>query len=748
LITENLSTLKIHKLTQEQYDRALASGNIDANALYLTPEDSPDWNASEGEDGYIKNRTHWVDYVDFEWSGTPLFSSAENIPAGTLYPYKIAAIDKNFNYCTLSCGSTSWSVKVNQTKWTTFPESSRVSFGPGDVYLAIYNGELYMYATSAAMGHLGVYTINNCGNVNYLPSVYIDEDIARRSQLYEIYSSVSNLDNLVGDTAVSEQISEAIASKSDVGHTHTAMALKSVEAKMPSVQNWQKAAYGDGKFVSAGRSADAVAYSTNGVNWTKSGTVANRSWSSIAYGNGKFVMVSYGDRGNAYSTDGITWFSPLNMPESANWDSVTYGDGKFVAVAYNSSTAAYSTDGITWTATNMLSSKPWDSVTYGDGKFVAVSQSSTAAYSTDGIAWTKTDMPSSKSWTSVTYGDGKFITVGSNSSTVAYSTDGITWTETNIHSSANWNSIAYGNGKFVVTASNNQIIAYSTDGITWTTRGVMQHNASWHITYGDGKFVAIGGDTEYAAYSTDGITWHTSAELIEQDSAYITIPVDSVDGAASVDVVNAHIQNKENPHGVTAEQIGAYFVNRGNVKGYDDFNTKTETGVYYCNTWAGSGGANFPNGQDSGMMFVLHPKDNYIQQIYISDTDGIIRRMKWDDEDDWKPWEYETPPMKLGVEYRTTERWQGTAVYTKLIDCGKMPNNTQVSIPHGISMDKVIRHCGYGGTSTIPYSTTVWTPTATTHSVDVAVSTYAIYIRTNYDASAESAMIQLWYTKA
>ena len=35
--TENLSTLKIHKLTQAQYDRELEAGRIDANALYLTP---------------------------------------------------------------------------------------------------------------------------------------------------------------------------------------------------------------------------------------------------------------------------------------------------------------------------------------------------------------------------------------------------------------------------------------------------------------------------------------------------------------------------------------------------------------------------------------------------------------------------------------------------------------------------------------------------------------------------------------
>ena len=39
MITENLSTLKIHKLSKAQYERELAAGNIDANALYLTPDE-------------------------------------------------------------------------------------------------------------------------------------------------------------------------------------------------------------------------------------------------------------------------------------------------------------------------------------------------------------------------------------------------------------------------------------------------------------------------------------------------------------------------------------------------------------------------------------------------------------------------------------------------------------------------------------------------------------------------------------
>ena len=39
MITENLTTLKINKLTQAQYDAALASGNINENELYMTPDE-------------------------------------------------------------------------------------------------------------------------------------------------------------------------------------------------------------------------------------------------------------------------------------------------------------------------------------------------------------------------------------------------------------------------------------------------------------------------------------------------------------------------------------------------------------------------------------------------------------------------------------------------------------------------------------------------------------------------------------
>lgn len=55
----------------------------------------------------------------------------------------------------------------------------------------------------------------------------------------------------------------------------------------------------------------------------------------------------------------------------------------------------------------------------------------------------------------------------------------------------------------------------------------------------------------------------------------------------------------------------------------------------------------------------------------------------------WQPWEWENPPMAIGVEYRTTERWDGKPVYTKCVNCGALANKMSV-IPHNITMKNPI----------------------------------------------------------
>jgi hypothetical protein len=66
LITENLSTLKIHKLTQEQYDREREAGRLDANALYLTPDEEIDLSGyiTTTELANILNITNDICYMD------------------------------------------------------------------------------------------------------------------------------------------------------------------------------------------------------------------------------------------------------------------------------------------------------------------------------------------------------------------------------------------------------------------------------------------------------------------------------------------------------------------------------------------------------------------------------------------------------------------------------------------------------------------------------------------------------------
>lgn len=63
MITENLSTLKIHKLTQAQYDRELEAGRVDENALYLTPEedfDLSDYATKESVEAQLNNKQNKI----------------------------------------------------------------------------------------------------------------------------------------------------------------------------------------------------------------------------------------------------------------------------------------------------------------------------------------------------------------------------------------------------------------------------------------------------------------------------------------------------------------------------------------------------------------------------------------------------------------------------------------------------------------------------------------------------------------
>lgn len=59
-------------------------------------------------------------------------------------------------------------------------------------------------------------------------------------------------------------------------------------------------------------------------------------------------------------------------------------------------------------------------------------------------------------------------------------------------------------------------------------------------------------------------------------------------------------------------------------------------------------------------------------------------------------WEYENPPMNLGVEYRTTERYLSKPVYVKTINMGNLPGNAvkQASFQSNNVVDKIVSVTG------------------------------------------------------
>ena len=64
------------------------------------------------------------------------------------------------------------------------------------------------------------------------------------------------------------------------------------------------------------------------------------------------------------------------------------------------------------------------------------------------------------------------------------------------------------------------------------------------------------------------------------------------------------------------------------------------------------------------------------------ETTGAIFELCRVNNGSWQPWEWVNPPMKFGVEYRTTERFNGKAVYAVCFDFyNGIEASKQISIP-------------------------------------------------------------------
>jgi hypothetical protein len=311
-------------------------------------------------------------------------------------------------------------------------------------------------------------------------------------------------------------------------------------------------AYGNGRFVAVGYDdrpeEKIVAYSPDGSAWTKAPSQAASLFAKniigVVYGNGQFVVAGYNDdrterdvvhRSNesviAYSADGITW-TKASTPQNYRNLKIVFDNGKFITIGdyrymhptrMDQMTFSYyqveSSDGINWSDRNGFWATTseaqesmniaWSRIRYvfsAGSKLIALAGTGNYLYSTDnGKSWKGGDEIIAISGgliTDVVYGNDKMIGIGSNN-TLGWSTDGIVWTDAD-NSELNagaLNAVAYGFGMFVAVSSRGNII-YSRDGYTWTKVASSTFGSSGihHVVYGDGKFVAIG-DNGRIAYS-------------------------------------------------------------------------------------------------------------------------------------------------------------------------------------------------------------------------------------------------------
>lgn len=164
-----------------------------------------------------------------------------------------------------------------------------------------------------------------------------------------------------------------------------------------------------------------------------------------------------------------------------------------------------------------------------------------------------------------------------------------------------------------------------------------------------------------------------------------------------INETNTALQNKA-PAG--------YGLGTTNVNGVSyDANNCTRNGWYNCNV----------NTPTVAWWYILTVA-NYgnavvVQKAWHYNGGKVVEcmRLGWLDvsEDQgggWQPWEWVNPPMKPGVEYRTTERYDERPVYVKVVDVGTTVEGRTVK-EHGISNIKnIVRFFGNSSTDKLNFN--------------------------------------------
>lgn len=194
---------------------------------------------------------------------------------------------------------------------------------------------------------------------------------------------------------------------------------------------------------------------------------------------------------------------------------------------------------------------------------------------------------------------------------------------------------------------------------------------------------------------------------------------------------------------LTAADVGA----APDGYGLGDKNAKTavtDLNIATANGWYNSNGENTLNAPvfggiefKYGWLFVT--TGYYTRQDYYTNTLDPIHCVRYYVDFKWTPWEVENPPMQIGVEYRTTERWNGKPVYVRYVNFGSAPNATTKSVSHGIeNFSQCAGWTGILGGANLQGHSGI---------TAVDINATSIAITTGKDLSASAVYVAVKYTK-
>ena len=157
----------------------------------------------------------------------------------------------------------------------------------------------------------------------------------------------------------------------------------------------------------------------------------------------------------------------------------------------------------------------------------------------------------------------------------------------------------------------------------------------------------------------------TMEEIAQQASQFVTkgsIGLGNIDNTSDLDkpISNATqtALNGKAPAGFGLGEITSKIVSTPDVA--------TANGFYGVENDNYRGDGTFSDWRIGYCHLLVQRKNPVINQIAICD-DVIWTRYSKDSGTTWKPWEWVNPPMQVGVEYRTTERFNGKPVYIRAL---------------------------------------------------------------------------------